>query len=146
MCSGRLQVHIFSHVCRFQEWVLTSGCLIFLESLVVFCCRYAKFPEDIISDVPAPTGKLLRKQPKLHKLNDFDFSCLCLEYELRTYRRFLLQRDLRADFGDILTMTIGKFIEQKLTYDTDLLNAFQGILLDFARFAKSETVMGTIIR
>ncbi|KAH7079247.1 heterokaryon incompatibility protein-domain-containing protein [Paraphoma chrysanthemicola] len=120
----------------YQEWFLSSRCLIFLESQVVFSCRYATFREDIISEDLVP---------KWHRLNDVDFSYLCLDYELRPYRRYMLQRDLRRDLGDILMLTIREFLERKLTYDDDVLNAFQGVLRDFATLAQSEMVQGTIV-
>jgi hypothetical protein len=58
----------------------------------------------------------------------------------------MLQRDLKGDLGDILMMTIREFLERKLTYEADVLNAFQGVLRDFASLVQSEAVMGTIVR
>jgi hypothetical protein len=43
-------------------------------------------------------------------------------------------------------MTIREFLERRLTYESDVLHALQGILNDFALLVRSTSVMGTVVR
>jgi len=43
-------------------------------------------------------------------------------------------------------MTLWEYFERNLTYDTDILNAFAGVLIEFANAANSTVVMGSITR
>ncbi|KAM7215181.1 Heterokaryon incompatibility protein (HET) domain containing protein [Rhypophila decipiens] len=121
----------------YQEWFYSSRCLIFLEGQVVFSCRCATWREDVIFEQGEPN--------KITNLNNVDFSYMCLGYELRPFRRFYLQRDIARDIGDILMNTIHEYRTRKLTYDGDILNAFQGVLADFARLLDSKELMGAVL-
>lgn len=112
--------------------------MIFFDSQVVFSCRYATWCEDIVGE-SGPRRELV-------ELNDVDFSYLSLDYELRPHRRFLLQSNLQKDIGGILERTLREYLQRQLTYESDVLNAFQGILDYFAVVLRSSTVMGAIVR
>jgi len=75
-----------------------------------------------------------------------DFSYVNVGYELRPHRRYLRQYDLEKDINLILMMTLREYLGRRLTYDTDVLNAFSGVLNDFGRVLKSTVVMGSITR
>ncbi|KAF2623218.1 hypothetical protein BU25DRAFT_462127 [Macroventuria anomochaeta] len=121
----------------FQEWLLCSRYLFLLVSQVIFSYRYATFREDIITQGVTP---------RMNTLNHVDSSYLCTDYELWPHRRFMLHRDLHGGLGDILMTIIREFLEGKLTYNNDVLNAFQAMLRDFARLTQSEADVGTIVR
>jgi hypothetical protein len=104
----------------------------------VFSCRKGTWREDLTAE--------REPQDIRHPLNDVDFSYVGVGYELHPHRRESQRLDIQKNLGFLLMMTLWEYFERKLTYDADILNAFEGVLKEFADTEKSTVVMGSITR
>lgn len=79
-------------------------------------------------------------------MNPKDYSYVNIGYELRPYRQYGLKFDPTKDLNIILMMTVQEYLQRRLTYDTDILNAFSGVLHQVGHDLGSSVVMGSISR
>tara|TARA_R110002003_G_scaffold184_10_gene14455 strand:+ start:12602 stop:13798 length:1197 start_codon:yes stop_codon:yes gene_type:complete len=112
--------------------------LIFVGGQVIFSCRAATWRENIVAE-REPTGEL-------YPLNAIDLSYVSIDYELRPGRQYGIKFDPTMDFNMVFTHTLRDYLCRRLTYDTDILNAFSGVLDSFSQSLESTVVMGSITR
>ena len=119
--------------------------MVLLRPMLNFCW----WPSNLLLS----QGYLERKYPCRTKTIQWSSSSQCddlsyvsIDYEFRPSRQLGIKFDATMDFNMVLSHALRDYLGCQLTYDTDILNAFSGVLQSFSRSLESTVVMGSIAR